>query len=298
MDPATGTVQGRREWGETSLSRENLLPFLYRLHYSLHGPVSGEVDFGALFMGIVAIVWVLDSFVGLWLAFPKPSAWRASLAFRVREGGYRLLFDVHRSGGVWTFGLLLVLAATAVSMNLGTQVVRPLVSWFSPLTQSPFDDPAPKQAVEPRLSRGEALEKARKAARQRGIGGLPGAIFCSPEFGLYGVGFFEPGNDHGDGGLGNPWLNVSAVDGRLLSAQVPGQGTAGDVFMQAQFPLHSGRILGTWGRVLVSFMGLVVAALSATGVVIWARKLRARRRATRLRGASAWDLEAATQGTP
>ena len=44
--------------------------------------------------------------------------------------------------------------------------------------------------------------------------------------------------------------------------------------MQAQFPLHSGRILGVPGRILVSIMGIVVAALSVTGVVIWLRKRR------------------------
>lgn len=38
LDPATGELQGRRQWGAVSLSRENLLPFLYKLHYSMHLP--------------------------------------------------------------------------------------------------------------------------------------------------------------------------------------------------------------------------------------------------------------------
>lgn len=46
--------------------------------------------------------------------------------------------------------------------------------------------------------------------------------------------------------------------------------------MQAQFPLHSGRILGMPGRILVSLLGLVVAMLSLTGIVIWAKKRRSR----------------------
>ena len=62
---------------------------------------------------------------------------------------------------------------------------------------------------------------------------------------------------------------------------MPWQGTAADIFVQAQFPLHSGRILGLPGRILISLMGLVVAALSVTGVVIWARKRRARLAAAR-----------------
>jgi uncharacterized iron-regulated membrane protein len=55
-------------------------------------------------------------------------------------------------------------------------------------------------------------------------------------------------------------------------------GTAGDIFLQVQFPLHSGRIAGLPGRILISAMGLAVAILSVTGVVIWLRKRSARLR--------------------
>jgi uncharacterized iron-regulated membrane protein len=47
---------------------------------------------------------------------------------------------------------------------------------------------------------------------------------------------------------------------------------------QAQFPLHSGRILGLPGRILVSVMGVVTAALAVTGVVIWWKRRAARQR--------------------
>jgi len=47
--------------------------------------------------------------------------------------------------------------------------------------------------------------------------------------------------------------------------------------VQAQFPAHPGRIIGLPGRVLISVMGLVVAALSVASLVIWARKRGARR---------------------
>jgi uncharacterized iron-regulated membrane protein len=64
--------------------------------------------------------------------------------------------------------------------------------------------------------------------------------------------------------------------------------------MQAQFPLRSGRILGLPGRILQSAMGLVVAALSVTGVVIWHRKRRARISISRRR---AYFDERATAGS-
>ena len=94
----------------------------------------------------------------------------------------------------------------------------------------------------------------------------------------YGVGFYETGNDHGDMGLGNPWMYWDAATGKLLGQQIPGKGTAGDVFMQVQFPLHSGRILGVGGRILISAVGIAVAVLRATGLLLWLKKLNARRR--------------------
>ena len=36
MDPVSGEILGKRLWGEPALTRANFMPFLYRLHYSLH----------------------------------------------------------------------------------------------------------------------------------------------------------------------------------------------------------------------------------------------------------------------
>jgi uncharacterized iron-regulated membrane protein len=290
LDPATAEVQGRRMWGGVSLSRENLLPFLYKLHYSLHIPDGFGMELGVLFMGIVGIVWVIDSLVALWISFPNRAAWRKSLAFRWKQGGYKLNFDLHRSGGVWLWLLLFTLAVTSVSMNLQFQVVRPLVSLISELSPSPFAVRAPHPPDEPympKINRGEAIRLAQAEAEKRQWTLPAGGVFYSPEVGVYGVGFFEPGNDHGDGGLGNPWLYFDGQDGRFLGAVEPGVGSAGDIFMQAQFPLHSGRILGLPGRILVSLLGLAVAVLSVTGIVIWARKRAGRVTAGRLQFATA-----------
>lgn len=284
LDPVTGEVQGKRFWGAVSLARENLLPFIYKLHYSMHIPDLSGVELGIWFMGLIGLVWVFDCFIALYLSFPTLSSWRKSLAFRFKQGGYKLKFDLHRSGGVWVWLLLLTIAITSVSMNLGGEVVRPIVSRFSPLSPSPFDDRKPvsiEKAQTPKVSREQVIELARQEARRRGWADPAGAVFLSPQFGVYGVGFFPTGSDHGDGTLtalklGNPWLFFDAQDGGRVGAQVPGSGSAGDIFLQAQFPLHSGRIIGIAGRVLVSVSGLLVATLCVTGVIIWVRKRRAR----------------------
>jgi uncharacterized iron-regulated membrane protein len=274
LDPVDGEVRGKRMWGEISLTPENLLPFLYKLHYSMHIPDGFGIEFGVLFMGILAIVWALDCFIALWISFPKASAWAKSFSFRWRQGGSKLNFDLHRSGGVWVWGFLLILAVTAVSMNLNQQVMRPLVSLFSTLTPSPFTGTPspPDQPIEPVVSRRHILQLAIAEAGKLGWSAPPGGIFYVPEYGIYGVTFFEPGHEHGDVGLGNPSLYFDGKTGAPAGLKIPGTGSAGDIFMQAQFPLHSGRILGLPGRIFISAMGLLVAMLSITGVIIWQKK--------------------------
>ncbi|CAB3664760.1 PepSY-associated TM helix domain-containing protein [Paraburkholderia rhynchosiae] len=281
VDPATGEIQGRREWGAFSLARINLIPFIYKLHYTLHLPVTGGIDVGVWLMGIVGMVWLLDSVIALCLSFPSVKAWRKSFAFRFGRGGHALTFDLHRSGGVWIWGLLTIVAMTSVSMNLAAPVVRPIVSLFSTLTPNPVNNPEILRAPQPGdgvLSREQVVQLAEEAGKTQNIKMPPGGLYYAEFMHAYGVGFYETGNDHGEIGLGNPWMYWDAATGKLLGMQIPGKGTAGDIFMQVQFPLHSGRILGVGGRILISAVGIAVAVLSATGLLIWLKKLNARRR--------------------
>lgn len=282
LDPGTGQTQAQREWGAVSLSRENILPFLYKLHYSLHIPDVGSFDLGLWVMGLIAMAWVIDSVIALIIAFPSRKVWRKSFRIRWQGGATRLNFDLHRSGGVWVWPLLLTLAITAVTMNLRDSVVRPIVSVFSTVTPDPlaqYESGRGGDPHDPSVTRSEVLALAQQEGQKRGFSSPVGGMFFANELGTYGIGFFEPGNTHGDGGLGNPYLHYDGADGRFLGAEVPGAGSAGDLFLQAQFPLHSGRIAGVTGRVIVTLLGLAVAMLSVTGLVIWAqRRKKARAR--------------------
>lgn len=282
IDPATGAIQVRREWGAFSLSRINLMPFLYALHYTLHLPFTfGGHAAGVWLLGLVAVVWLIDSLIALTLAFPSAKTWRKSFAFRLRRGGYALTFDLHRSSGVWIWGVLVVVATTSISMNLPGPVMRPLVSIFSKVTPSPFFEPSqlPMPApAGPALPRERIVALAVEAGREARIGARPGGILFVPAMNLYGVGYFAPGGESGEGPLGNPWIYWDAVTGARVVADIPGRGSAGDTFLQAQFPLHSGRIAGVAGRIAISCIGVAVAVLSLTGLMIWLKKRAARRR--------------------
>ncbi len=198
---------------------------------------------------------------------------------RWRANAYKVNFDLHRAGSLWAWGLLLVLAFTAFSLNLYREVFFPAMSWVSDVTPSPSDlrTPAPQdRPIAPGVSFETVLPLAVQEAGRRGWPEPAGAVGYDRSVGLYTVQFFEPEDEHGAGGVGPRALYLDGQDGRVLGAREPWQGTAADIFVQAQFPVHSGRILGLPGRILVSALGLVVAMLSVTGVVIWWRKRRGR----------------------
>ena len=65
LDPWTGQELGRRRYGDLSQGRVNLLPFIYQLHYELALGMPG-----VWVLGIVAVGWTLDCFVGFYLTLP------------------------------------------------------------------------------------------------------------------------------------------------------------------------------------------------------------------------------------
>jgi uncharacterized iron-regulated membrane protein len=298
VDPSTGAEQGRREWGAVwPITTETFVSFLYVLHYSLHIPEMWGIDhWGIWLLGIVAILWTLDCFVGFYLTLPPRaslsktpsgkqggrglwSRWKPAWQIKTSASAYRINFDIHRAFGLWLWGVLFTVAFTAFSLNLYSEVFYPVMSRVSKVTPGPFDVRKPADHNSPILATrtyAQVLDTAKAEARQRGWTPPAGGVFYSPEYGIYGVAFHEPGGDHGSAGVGPPYLYYDGASGKLVGDSQPWVGTAADIFVQAQFPLHSGRILGLPGRILISAMGVVVAALSVTGVVIWLRKRKAR----------------------
>lgn len=303
VDPQSGRILGHRDWGAVwPVTRETFVSFLYVLHYSLHVPEMWGIDaWGLWLMGTIAAAWMFDAFVGFYLTLPRcrprtPGSaaisglphrersrfarWRPAWRIKTAAGSYRIVFDLHRALGLWTWCLVFVIAFTAFSLTLYREVFYPVMSLVSDVTPTPFDTRTGDDHVqiEPQVSYPEAARLAADAARSRGWNIPIGAIAYNAELGFYWVLFFAPGDDYGAAGVGPPEIYFDASDGRVLGERLPWQGTLADIFVQAQFPVHSGRILGLPGRILISALGVAVAALSITGVVIYFRKRRARAR--------------------
>jgi len=326
IDPVTAGIVGRRDAAKVSFSVRTLMPFLRNLHENLHMPeLWGSSRVGYQFMGIVALVWLLDSFVALTLTWPARrqgaaaprsgsdtgqaqragcgsrnwwQRWQPAWRVRWTAGRHKLNFDLHRAGGLWIWGLILVIAFTSFSLNLYREVFYPVMSLVSKVTPGPFETRpmAPSnQPIAPKVSFEQVLQQSRTQAAREKWERPPGGIFYARALGFYSVAFFHPGADDGSGGMEIANMYFDGADGRFLGDYLPWKGSAADIFVQLQFPLHSGRILGLPGRILMSLMGLMVAMLSMTGIVIWGRKRRSRRHAAVLRAKIAGRCKHDTQ---
>ena len=70
---------------------------------------------------------------------------------------------------------------------------------------------------------------------------------------------------------------IDPNSGEILQIKDPAHGNGGDVFMQWQWPLHSGLAFGWTGRILVFVTGLICPLMFVTGVIRWLQKRKAQR---------------------
>lgn len=233
VDPVSGEELGKREWGAVwPITKETVVSFLYRLHYTLHLPEMWGIDrWGIWLLGIIAILWTLDCFAGAYLTLParrwrqlktdnasindEPAAadtsvatrsfwqrWKPAWKIRTRAGAYKLNFDLHRAVSFWAWGILFIVAFTAFSLNLSREIFLPMMKNFSQPTPTPFDQRqrTPKhEPIMPKLTFAEITAKAQADAKNRDWKEPAGSIFYSQNFGVYAVQFFYPGADHGAG---------------------------------------------------------------------------------------------------
>lgn len=272
-DPSSGEVLGRRSHGSCCFDRRAIVPFLYNLHRRLSMPG----HWGEWLLGGIAILWLIDCFISLALAAPRKifslRRWRTALGVRWKATAYRMTFDWHRASGLWTWLVLGILAFTSIYLNLGDEIVKPLTGAVSTLSPTPYDQP--RAVVDPSLGQrsfDDILQLSERTGELVDRGYAPTGIYYDREAQIFMVDFENTSPFM----FGFAWAAFDAITGRLIGTQLPGAGSGGDVFLQLQFPLHSGKIGGLAGRIFIAVMGVAIAVLSITGIVIWLKKRRAR----------------------
>jgi uncharacterized iron-regulated membrane protein len=284
LDPWTGAELGRRKRGDLSQGLVNLMPFVYSLHWSL---AAGST--GSLILGIIAIAWTIDCFVGFYLTLPPSMRgfwrkWRPAWLVKRGAGAYRLNFDLHRAGGLWFWALLLVFAWSSVMMN-----IRPVYDW---VTSHVFDYHSPLAAYMSLMERAVPPERmdwraaqatgerlmAEQAAARGFVTRDAVSLGLEPEFGIY-IYAARSSRDLFDRlpSRGATYLLFDMSSGAFLAMSQPTGETTGNTVEGWLYALHMARVFGMPYRLLVCALGVVIAMLSVTGVYIWWKKRRARR---------------------
>ena len=205
---------------------------------------------------------------GLIVWWPLTGKWKQAFTLKRRASVERLNHDLHKTVGIYSALVLLAVLVSGVYFNFGDPF-RSLVNCFSSITPVKQFKSTPLPGVH-----SISLDEAVAHADERHLEGQ-----------LY---WFTVPNSADDtyvltqhfnfGGifLGRRQIVVDQYSGAILHVAEPLAGTAGNVFFQWQWPLHSGQALRMPGRILVLLTGIACAVLFVTGLIRWLQKRRAR----------------------
>lgn len=287
IDPQTGASLGVRKYGESLFQRETLITFLYRLHYSLALPGKS----GHLIMGIVALLWTLDTFVAFALTLPRRQTnaktrfwhrWRPAWMVKWQASVTRINFDLHRALGLWLCTVLLIFAWSSVMFNLRDQVYLPVMtkvmpfdlSWRSvpklnqPLTRLPMPWPEAHQM---------ACQAMQEFAQVHGLTiDFEDRLRLDRVRGVYMYSVHSSADLRED--RGNTAILIDVQTGKLKGWWLPTKGEAGNTFSNWLGALHMGQVFGLPYRIFVCLNGVALVAISVTGVLIWSRKRAVKKR--------------------
>ena len=283
VDPWTGKELGRRRAGDLTEGANNVMPYIYRLHWTL---VAG--DAGQLLLGVVALIWFLDAFNGLFLTLPTSlhrfgRRWAKAWMIKRGAAGIRLNFDLHRANGLWFWPLAIVFAWSSVMMNIrpvyerGMRLVFDYASSEEIYTQGTPNE-HPRLGWREAEAAGEALLLTE--ARKRGVAiSERHTLLYMPSIGAY---VYE-GRGSQDLFERAPKGGGTAVvfdgdTGALRHFEKPTGEHAGNTVESWLYALHMARVFGRPYQALVAVFGFVTALLSVTGFFIWRHKQRAQRR--------------------
>ena len=297
VDPYTGAVLGSRRYGNLREGAKNFIPFVYELHENL-----ALGDIGALCLGSAALLWTFDCFVGLYLSFPagrravEPSWFTRALHWPLRFlpswcirwalGGFRRLYDLHRAPGLWLWPLLLLFAWTGVAFDLPI-VYNPLMRAIGAAQPAPppvctlstFPPSTSLRTTAPQPDWPTALATAR-SQMQRQLS-LHHATLDHERFLSYDPSrcafTYRVRSSLDVDALGNTQIVWGSQTPSLFafSSTTATRADTVSIFLES---IHEAQIGGLPMRVLVAIAGFTLALLSVTGVLIFLRKLRPRKR--------------------
>jgi len=263
VDPYTGEVLGHRDRDDA------LMTIILQLHYKL---LAG--DAGKLVMGIAALLTLILILTGIYLWWPKLTKLKQAFFIKRNASSHRFNFDLHKITGIYTAVVMFAVALSGVYFNL-PQVFKPVIGFFSPLTEIPQNLKS-MHPVAPNALAAIAPEEAVMIVVSNFPAGIePQRIFLPADAeGVYMITARQP-TEYSSNGKTLIWIDQ--YSGNILDIRDPHKLDAGDAFINLQLPLHNGEILGDAGQIVVLIAGFSPLLLFITGVIVWLNKRRAKK---------------------
>lgn len=260
INPYTGDITGRRVRGETFLS------WTLFLHQNL---LAGKV--GHYIVGVAGILLMISIISGVILWWPLwKHSWRS--AFFIR-GGRRLAFDLHKTTGIVSSSVLLIVAFTGVYMVFPTWI-RPGVTIFSPQTIIDKDQLKSKPIADTiPINADEAISLAEKHFPDAHVTRI---FLARGEEASYQVHIHRASEVGKHSTYSRVWIDK--YSGEILAEKDWHQRSTSDAILAWHFPLHTGQAFGIFGQAIVCLIGLTPLALYITGLIHWWRRPRAKQR--------------------
>ena len=249
IHPATGALQGERNW----VGAHRVLRNMHR-HLNLPGWIGIPLVSSLAFLLLVSLVTSLIVYKKWWRGFFKPMRTRDA---RTGWG------DFHRLTGVWSLWFVALMVVTGVWYfveSVGGEA-------------SPFERPAEFRAAAPPRVAAEGLEQ-----------GLRNLHALRPGFRIESIhfpsgqrdAFAFDGHHEGEAILVRPRANAVWADarsGEILHAIDSRHLPAHQRISEAADPLHFGTFGGYWTKVPWFLFGLLLTALSVSGVALYAMRI-------------------------
>jgi len=266
INPYTGEIIGQRLKVDFQRGwRGPLMDVVLRLHYSLAIGTAG-----ATIMGFIGLALLFSILTGLILWWPSPGKLKRALTIKSNASHERFTFDLHKTFGFYSSGILLFLVLSGVYLifpNYG----RVLVGIFSPVAEAypKYQSTVPEDDKKPiSLAEVMAITDARfPDGEYRYIG------FPENKQGIYFVGKRAVDEVNRKSPYRRLWIDQ--YSGKIIYERDGGTRTAGDIFVEWLYPLHTGEAFGVTGQLVILVMGLVPSVLYVTGVIRWLQKRRA-----------------------
>ncbi|NOT16272.1 MAG: PepSY domain-containing protein [Methylotenera sp.] len=269
VNPYTAQVTGIRTFPLGAGLPPGLVDFIAVLHYRL----LLDDFWGGSIVGFLGIFGLFSTLTGMILWWPLTGKWRQAFTFKKTSNQKRINIDVHKLVGMYFCVVLGAVLLSGIYMNFNDKFVG-LVQVISPQTNQM---PIVKVGD---LHSNIGLAKAAQIVESAHPEGEFKWMVDDASNGKY---LFSR---HGVASTSHFWaeriVTVEAQTGRIVHVRdATNRKTAGETFLDWQWPLHSGKAFGWAGRILVFISGLIVPILFVTGVIRWLQKRKIQRKSSR-----------------